>query len=97
MPMNPLPTSPMKILAGGRFQTRNPRAAAAKTSGVAHASATRRRQPIEQRTASETVTASLAAQAVDAIHEVREVDEPDDVEEQHDPHDPPAQPDRRKA
>jgi hypothetical protein len=28
-PRRPLPTSPMKILAGGQFQTRNPPAAAA--------------------------------------------------------------------
>ncbi len=34
--MKPLPTSPMKIFAGGQFQTRKPATQAAKTSGNVH-------------------------------------------------------------
>ncbi|MNV51644.1 hypothetical protein D3C71_1437000 [compost metagenome] len=37
MPRNPLPASPMKIRAGGKFHNKNPSTVAARTNGAAMA------------------------------------------------------------
>ncbi len=60
-PRNPLPTSPMKTLAGGRFHIRNPAAAAANASGTIDPLLVGAAMAYSKAPPPETVTASLAA------------------------------------
>src|SRR5579863_2687763 len=63
-PRNPLPTSPMKIFAGGQFQTRKPRLAAAS---IDESSTTSGNPPLSKRTAPSPLTQTASTPASPSI------------------------------
>src|SRR6187549_495906 len=71
-PRNPLPASPMKMRAGGKFQIRKPATQAAKAIATG--------QSPDERAAERDGDRLEAGDGVDAVHEIEQVDRPDEIE-----------------